>query len=67
MEQRKGTGVKDWNNFARTLRNYYKCEKYLEPVKENKTAENENPKNNPRLPPTDPIKGIFRVNKNHAK
>ena len=37
--QRKGSGVnvKDWNNFARTLRNYYKGEKYLEPVKEQYT------------------------------
>ena len=37
--QRKGSGVnvKDWNNFARTLRNYYKGEKSLEPVKEQYT------------------------------
>ena len=35
--QKKGSGVKDWNNFARTLRNHYKGEKSLEPVKEQYT------------------------------
>ena len=35
--RKKGSGVKDWNNFARTLRNHYKGEKSLEPVKEHYT------------------------------
>ena len=35
--RKKTTCVKDWNNFARTLRNHYRGEKFLEPIREQYT------------------------------